>query len=55
MSLGMQMLIAAIIGIVGIIGRYVHPGPFFDGALAGGVIVFGLAAIRFLIAAVTSR
>jgi hypothetical protein len=55
MSLGMQMLIAVIIGIVGIIGRYLHPGPLFDGALAGGVIVFGVAFIRYLIAAVTSR
>ena len=55
MSLGMQMLIAVIIGTIGIIGRYFQPGPFFDGALAGGAIVFGLAVIRFLIAAVSSR
>ena len=48
MSLGMQMLIAAIIGIVGIIGGYLHLGPLFDGALAGGVIVLGLGVIRFL-------
>jgi hypothetical protein len=51
----MQMLIAAIVGIVGIVGRYFQPGPFFDGAMAGGVIVFGLAFIRFLIAIVSSR
>lgn len=55
MSLGIQMAIAAILGMIGVIGRYFHPGPFFEGAMVGAVIVLVLGVIRLLISAVSSR
>jgi hypothetical protein len=56
MPAGVAMVIAAIAGIGAYIGLYFSPrNNFLEGLMVGAVIVFGLALVRLLIAAVRSR
>jgi hypothetical protein len=56
MPLGLQLIIALVGGAIGLVGRHFYSGTLiFEGLIVGGAFILGLALIRLVNGAGSSR